>query len=72
MFMDLEASAECPAFSWATSFYVDCKNEAEFDAVFDGLAREGTVMMKEGPFMQYRKVAWVMDKFGVTWQPVLE
>ena len=30
------------------------------------------VMMKEEPFMQFRKVAWVTDKYGVTWQPVLE
>jgi predicted 3-demethylubiquinone-9 3-methyltransferase (glyoxalase superfamily) len=72
MFMDMNAEYDCPAFSWASSFYLDCKDEAEFDAVFDGLAQGGIVMMKEEPFMQYRKVAWVTDKFGVTWQPVLE
>jgi predicted 3-demethylubiquinone-9 3-methyltransferase (glyoxalase superfamily) len=72
MFMDMNAEYDCPAHSWAASFYLDCKDEAEFDAVFDGLAQGGLVMMKEEPFMQYRKVAWVTDKFGVTWQPVLE
>jgi predicted 3-demethylubiquinone-9 3-methyltransferase (glyoxalase superfamily) len=72
MFMDMNAEYDCPAFSWSMSLYLDCKDEAEFDAIFNGLAQDGVVMMKEEPFMQFRKVAWVTDKFGVTWQPVLE
>jgi len=72
MFMDMSAEYDCPTFSWTTSFYLDCRDEAEFDAIFDGLAKDGIVMMKEEPFMNFRKVAWVTDKFGVTWQPVLE
>jgi predicted 3-demethylubiquinone-9 3-methyltransferase (glyoxalase superfamily) len=72
MFLDMNAEYDCPLFSWATSLYADCTDIEEFDAVFNGLAHEGTVMMKEEPFMQFRKVAWVTDKFGVTWQPVLE
>ncbi|MCL2764737.1 MAG: VOC family protein [Treponema sp.] len=72
MFMDMNAEYECPSFSWVTSFYLNCKDESEFDSIFDGLAKEGVVMMKEEPFMMFRKVAWVTDKFGVTWQPVLE
>ena len=72
LFMDMNAEYDCPPFSWTTSFYVTCKDEAEFDSMFNGLAEGGVVMMKEEPFMQYRKVAWVTDKYGVTWQPVLE
>jgi predicted 3-demethylubiquinone-9 3-methyltransferase (glyoxalase superfamily) len=72
MFMDMNAAYECPAFNYAISLYLDCQDEAEFDAVFAGLAQGGVVMMKEEPFMHYRKVAWVTDKFGLTWQPVLE
>jgi predicted 3-demethylubiquinone-9 3-methyltransferase (glyoxalase superfamily) len=72
MFMDMNVEYDCPAFSWAASFYLNCMDEAEFDAVFSGLAQGGFVMMKEEPFMQFRKVAWVTDKFGITWQPVLE
>ena len=72
MFMDMNAAYECPSFSWTTSFYLNCRDEAEFDCIFDGLAKDGVVMMKEEPFMQFRKVAWVTDRFGVTWQPVLE
>jgi len=72
MFMDMNAEYECPSFNWVTSFYLNSKDESEFDSIFDGLAKDGVVMMKEEPFMQFRKVAWVTDKFGVTWQPVLE
>jgi len=72
MFLDMNVEYECPGFNWATSLYVECNSIEEFDAVFGGLSQSGTVMMKEEPFMQFRKVAWVTDKFGVTWQPVLE
>jgi predicted 3-demethylubiquinone-9 3-methyltransferase (glyoxalase superfamily) len=72
MFLDMNAEYDCPFFNWASSLYVDCSSVEEFDAVFNGLAQGGTVMMKEEPFMHFRKVAWVTDKFGVTWQPVLE
>jgi predicted 3-demethylubiquinone-9 3-methyltransferase (glyoxalase superfamily) len=72
MFMDMNAEYDCPAFSWAASFYIDCKDETEFNAIFNGLAQGGVVMMREDNFMHYRKVAWVTDKYSVTWQPVLE
>jgi predicted 3-demethylubiquinone-9 3-methyltransferase (glyoxalase superfamily) len=72
MFLDMNAEYDCPPFSWAQSLYVVCDSADEFDAIFNGLAQDGTVMMKEEPFMNFRKVAWVTDKFGVTWQPVLE
>jgi predicted 3-demethylubiquinone-9 3-methyltransferase (glyoxalase superfamily) len=71
-FMDMEGSYDCPPFTWAVSFYVTFTDEAEFDAVFNGLADGGLVLMKQEPFMNFRKVAWVTDKFGITWQPVLE
>jgi len=70
--MDMEAAYECPPFTWSTSLLVNCNDAAEFDALLDCLAQGGTVMMKEDNFMHFRKVAWVTDKFGVTWQPVLE
>ena len=72
MFLDIEAAADCPPFSWATSFYLACNDEAEFDVVFNGLAQDGFVMMGPEPVMQFRKVAWITDKFGITWQPVLK
>ena len=71
LFMDMNAEYDCPAFNWATSFYLEFSDEAQFNAVFDSLAQDGFVMMKEELFMQFRIVAWVTDRFGVTWQPVL-
>lgn len=70
MFMDM--NGPCPDFNWATSIYISCKNEAEFDVIFDGLSDGGTVMMGPELVGNLRKVAWVTDKFGVTWQPVWE
>jgi predicted 3-demethylubiquinone-9 3-methyltransferase (glyoxalase superfamily) len=71
-FMDMEQAYDCPPFTWSTSFLVMCNDASEFDSLFDALAQGGTVMMKEDDFLQFRKVAWVTDKFGITWQPVLE
>jgi len=71
MFLDMNAEYDCPSFSWTTSFYLECEDEAEFDTIFSKLAQDGIVMMKEEPFMQFCKVAWVTDKYNVTWQPVL-
>ena len=69
MFMDLASEYSTP-FSWASSLYIDCDNEAEFDALFSGLSDGGTVMMGPEPILELRKVAWVTDRFGVTWQLV--
>lgn len=71
MFMDLGMS-EVPAFSWSTSLLVSCEEEAEFDLLFAKLSEGGTVMMGPEPVLDIRKVAWVTDKFGVTWQLVFE
>ncbi|MFV0402251.1 MAG: VOC family protein [Oscillospiraceae bacterium] len=70
MFMDMIGPSS--EFSWAMSIYVDCVDEAEFDAFFDALSRDGTVMMGPEAVGNLRKVAWVTDKLGVTWQPVWE
>lgn len=72
MFLDMDAAHPAPDFSWATSIYFDCRDEAEFDAIFSGLSLSGTVMMGPEAVGQFRKCAWVTDKFGVTWQPVWE
>jgi len=72
MFIDIEADVECPQFSWATSFYLECEDESEFDAIFTAFAQDGTVMMGPEAILHFRKVAWVTDKFGVAWQPVLK
>lgn len=72
MFLDMSAKYPAPDFSWATSIYIDCADEAEFDAIFGALSKEGTVMMGPEPVAHFSKCAWVTDKYGVTWQPVWE
>lgn len=69
MFMDLPEEQAVP-FSWAISLYVNCADEAEFDTIFEGLSKDGSVMMGPEPILDMRKVAWVTDQFGVTWQLV--
>ncbi len=48
------------SFSPATSFVVDCKDQAEVDYYWEKLGEGG----------QYNRCAWLDDKFGVTWQVV--
>jgi predicted 3-demethylubiquinone-9 3-methyltransferase (glyoxalase superfamily) len=69
MFMDLAPDYATP-FSWASSLYIDCDDEAEFDQLFSGLSEGGSVMMGPEPVMDLRKVACVTDQFSVTWQLV--
>jgi predicted 3-demethylubiquinone-9 3-methyltransferase (glyoxalase superfamily) len=64
--------ADAAAFSWAISLFVSCEDEKEFDALFKNLSNNGTVLMGPEPIMGLRKVAWVTDRFGVTWQLVWE
>ncbi|MGC2166500.1 MAG: VOC family protein [Gallionella sp.] len=47
-------------FSSATSFVVDCENQAEVDYYWEKLGAGG----------KYNQCAWLDDKFGVTWQIV--
>jgi predicted 3-demethylubiquinone-9 3-methyltransferase (glyoxalase superfamily) len=47
-------------FSPATSFVVDCEDQAEVDYYWDQLGEDGI----------YNQCAWLDDKFGITWQIV--
>jgi predicted 3-demethylubiquinone-9 3-methyltransferase (glyoxalase superfamily) len=69
-FMDMVDEFPAPDFTWATSIYTDCKDEDEFDAIFKPLSDGGLVMMGPEAVGPMRKVAWVTDKFNVTWQIV--
>jgi predicted 3-demethylubiquinone-9 3-methyltransferase (glyoxalase superfamily) len=69
-FLDMSVEHAAPAFSWSSSIYIDCKDEAEFDVIFAGMSQGGVVMMGPESVGPIRKCAWVTDKFGVTWQPV--
>lgn len=56
--------------NWAISLFVSCVDEAEFDHIFYALAATGTVVMGPEPIYNLRKVSWVTDKYGFTWQLV--
>lgn len=72
LFLDMPKAYPAPAFSWATSLFINCADEPEFDAIFSKLSENGSVMMGPEPVMHMRKCTWVTDKFGVTWQLVWE
>ncbi|MGX7417202.1 VOC family protein [Carnobacterium gallinarum] len=71
MAMDMEKKF-LTDFSWATSIFVRCEDEAEFDRLFAAFSKGGSVMMGPEPVNGLRKVAWVTDSYGVTWQLVWE
>ena len=71
MFMDIAPEYAVP-FNWASSLYIHCDSEEEFDSLFAGLSSGGTVMMGPEKVLDLHKGAWVTDRFGVTWQLVLE
>lgn len=65
----LEMGPENPVSSgWNISLYIEMDNEEEFDHVFSGLSADGVVMMGPEAAGIFQKVAWVTDKFGITWQ----
>ncbi|MCL1892613.1 MAG: VOC family protein [Holophagaceae bacterium] len=72
MFLDMDSDHSAPMFNWANSIHIYCNDEAEFDVIFDGLSKDGMVMMGPEPVAHFRKCAWVTDKFGVTWQTTWE
>ena len=65
MLMDVD---DCPPFSWSASLYVETESEEEFHAFFFGLKEDGVVLMGPEPAGKMELVAWVTDKFGLTWQ----
>lgn len=57
-----------PEFTWAISILVDCKDENEFDTIFNKLSQDGVVLMGPEEVYDIKKAAWITDKYGVTWQ----
>lgn len=50
------------------SFFVVCETEAEIDAAWNLLSKEGSVLMALDKYEWSEKYGWVQDKFGVNWQ----
>lgn len=49
-------------FSYATSFYINCKTQEEIDHYWEKLSQDGQKM----------ECGWLTDKYGVPWQIVPE
>ena len=55
-------------FTPSASLFVECANEAEFDAAFETLSAGGAVVMPPDNYGFSRKFGWLNDRFGVSWQ----
>ena len=69
MAMDM-GKQHAPEFSWGISIFINCDSEKEFDMIFKKLSENGIVMMGPEPVLEFKKVAWVTDKYNLTWQLV--
>jgi predicted 3-demethylubiquinone-9 3-methyltransferase (glyoxalase superfamily) len=71
-FMDMPERAAAPALNWATSLILFCDSREQFERYFAALAADGTVMMGPETDAKFERVTWVSDRFGLTWQVLLE
>ena len=71
-FIIMGMDSEVPLGSWATSYYFEADSIAEYDRIFTALAAEGTVIMSQEDFNAFKKVSWITDQFGTTWQLVVK
>jgi len=55
-------------FTPSVSLFVECEDEAEFDAAFARLAEGGKLLMPPDNYGFSRKFGWLSDRFGVSWQ----
>ena len=53
------------------SLFVTCETNEEIDAVYNKLFEGGNAMMPLDKYPWSEKYAWVIDKFGMTWQLML-
>lgn len=63
-----------PAFTInpSISFFVNCKSAKEIDYLWDKLSNGGNVMMPLDKYPFAEKYGWVQDKFGVSWQLIIQ
>jgi predicted 3-demethylubiquinone-9 3-methyltransferase (glyoxalase superfamily) len=53
------------------SFFLECEDEAEIDAVYAALLDGGEALMPIDNYGFSRRFGWVNDKFGISWQMTL-
>ena len=55
----------------AISFIISCKAE-EIDSLWETLSENGKILMEYGKYPFSEKYGWVNDKFGLSWQIILD
>jgi predicted 3-demethylubiquinone-9 3-methyltransferase (glyoxalase superfamily) len=66
--MSIDSPPHNFTFTPATSLFVTCKSEAEIDALFAKLSKDGKFFMPLQAYPFAKKFAWFTDRFGVSWQ----
>ncbi len=56
----------------SVSLVVECDSESEFASVFQQLSAGGQVLMPPGDYGFSTRFAWFNDRFGVSWQLIVE
>jgi predicted 3-demethylubiquinone-9 3-methyltransferase (glyoxalase superfamily) len=55
-------------FTPSFSFFIDCDDEAQIDALWAALSDGGRALMGIGDHGFSRRFGWVQDRFGISWQ----
>ncbi|MGG0409215.1 VOC family protein [Peribacillus simplex] len=58
-------------FTPSFSIFLTCDSEEEIDGLYSSLTDGGQVLMPLGDYSFSKKLGWVSDKFGVSWQLTL-
>jgi predicted 3-demethylubiquinone-9 3-methyltransferase (glyoxalase superfamily) len=58
-------------FTPAVSFFVTCETEEEMDELWKKLSDGGTILMELNKYPWAEKYGWLNDKYGVSWQLML-
>jgi predicted 3-demethylubiquinone-9 3-methyltransferase (glyoxalase superfamily) len=69
LFMAIDSSVEHEfSFTPSISLYVMCETEAEVDRLYTALSQDGEIAMPLDTYPFSEKFAWVVDRYGVSWQ----
>lgn len=54
------------------SFFVGCSSEEEVERLWKALSEGGRALMELGEYPFSKKYGWIQDRFGVSWQLMLD
>ena len=55
-------------FTPAFSIYLTCDSEEEIDKIYDQMMQNGTALMPIDNYGFSKKIGWLIDKLGISWQ----